>query len=831
MGAKLDRRSFLKIVGTTAALATTTASGSLRLLKPQEDVRAQAAAKQVPSICMMCPASCQILVDVRDGVVRRVEGNPKGPTSLGKLCARGQAGVFRLYNPDRLKKPLVRADAAKKGTWEGFREASWDEALTEVANHLKKLVEEKRIKELAILYGWPTKLNYEAFVKAFASTLGTPNTMDIPTSMCFFPKALGWSSAMGAGAHTQILTDYENVKYLIVIWRNFFGSISIVHATRAGRKIGNYKLVVLDPRFSETAAKADEWIPIKPGTDLAFLLALINVVISERLYDEAFLRAFTNAPMLVGEDGKPLTVGVEGGKTRYLVWDLAKGKAVKHEEALLPALEGEYEVEGKKAKPVFQLLKEKVANYTPEWAEKITGVPADTIRRIGIEFGKTRPAAVDCGWHGPKYKNATMTFRAAAILNALVGGLIKDGVLLTGVGATATPPPDVPEDNVARVWAARQKIGLAAKGFTFQYLPYVIKNKDPYPISSLFLLSANVLATAPDTAEWINALKALEKVFVVDIYPMDHVAYADVVLPESVYLEKDDPLFPLTYAPAAGFQTRIQAVKPVFDTKHQIEILVEILKRMGDEYYTKYFNALAGALGLDAGKLRQAYESEGVAGIRRLQVEARKLSLEQLLSDGFIVTKPPATLRNELVNNVLAGKHITPTGRIELFSFSLYGIVQRLGPSPYWDPIVDWAPPEVLDKADGVNTFYLTYGRIPTMTQTSTCDEPFLVKLTPDCHRMVWINTKAAERLGVRNGDKVRIVSLATNQSVEAVAYVTELIREDSIWFSSDFAYQGQKLSFFKPGVPLHVLVGIMADPVSGGTMSQEVVVRVEKVG
>lgn len=828
MTATLDRRSFLKLVGTTAALATTS-TGTLRLLRPAAQ-QLQTSVKQVPSICTMCPASCQILVDVENGVARKIEGNPKGPTNLGKICARGQSGIFRLYNPDRLKKPLLRLDPGKRGTWEGFREASWDEALTETAAYLKKLVEEKRAKELAILYGWPTKLNYESFVKPFASVIGTPNVMDIPTSMCFFPKAFGWSSAMGAGAHPQILTDYENIKYLIVIWRNIFGSISIVHATRAGRMLGNYKLVVLDPRFSETAAKADEWIPIKPGTDLAFLLAMMNVIISERLYDEAFLRTFTNAPMLVA-DGKPLTVGVEGGKTRYLVWDLAKGKAVKHEEALLPALEGEYEVDGVKAKPVFQLLKEKVSMYTPEWAEKITGVPAETIRRIGIEFGKTRPAAVDCGWHGPKYKNATMTFRAAAILNALVGGLIKDGVLITGAGAAATPPPDVPEDNVARVWATRQKIALASKGFTFQYLPYVIKQKDPYPITSLFLISANVLATAPDTVAWAESLKMLDRVFAVDIYPMDHIAYADVVLPESTYLERDDPLMALTYAPAAGVQTRVQAVKPLFDTRHLIDILVEILRRMGDDYYKKYFTLLGSSLGLDAEKLRQAYESEGVAGIRRLQVEARKLSLDQLLSEGFIVTKPPETLKNEIVNNVIAGKHITPTGRIEIFSFSLYGIVQRLGSSPYWDPIVDWAPPEVLDKADGVNTFYLTYGRIPTMTQTSTCDEPFLVKLTPPEHRMVWINRKAAERLGISNGDRVRIVSTVTNRSVEAVAYVTELVRDDSIWFSSDFAYQGGKLSFFKPGVPLHVLVGIAADPVSGGTMSQEVVVRIEKVG
>uniref|UniRef100_A0A7C4BAF2 Twin-arginine translocation signal domain-containing protein n=1 Tax=Thermofilum pendens TaxID=2269 RepID=A0A7C4BAF2_THEPE len=264
--AAISRRDFLKAAGLVG-LSTAIATPKLKLLAPaQQKAEAQAEERWVPSICMMCPAACQVLVRVRDGRIEKIEGNPKGPINLGKICARGQAALFRVYNPDRLKKPLLRDNPAARGSFSGFREASWDEALDAVAAHLKKLISENRVKEVAILGGWPVCLYFEPALKAFGEAIGTPNVIGIPGAACFFPKAFGWSTAIGVGAHSQILTDYDNVKYLIVIRRNFFGSISVVHGTRAGRKLGSYKLVVVDPRFSETAAKADLWLPIRPGT-------------------------------------------------------------------------------------------------------------------------------------------------------------------------------------------------------------------------------------------------------------------------------------------------------------------------------------------------------------------------------------------------------------------------------------------------------------------------------------------------------------------------------------------------------------------------------------
>ncbi|MGB9709726.1 molybdopterin dinucleotide binding domain-containing protein [Infirmifilum uzonense] len=147
----------------------------------------------------------------------------------------------------------------------------------------------------------------------------------------------------------------------------------------------------------------------------------------------------------------------------------------------------------------------------------------------------------------------------------------------------------------------------------------------------------------------------------------------------------------------------------------------------------------------------------------------------------------------------------------------------------YWEPIIAWAEPEVLGKADGRQTFYLTYGRVPTMTHTSTADEPLLSVLTPDYKRMAWINRKVAESLGIKKGDKIKLVSIANGVSVEAVAFPTDLVREDTIWVSSDFGHTSEALHYTKFGVPYHFLTSVKADPVAGGVMSQEVIVKVEK--
>jgi len=805
----VSRRDVLKL-----AVASATLPLSLKLFRntAQAVESATTDSKFVPSICAMCPSACGILAEVRNGKIHRIHGNPFHPTNEGKICARGNAGVERVYNPDRIKKPLIRT--GEKGKW-AFREVSWDEAISLIVEKIREIGDTKQI---GVLGGWFVCKYYKPFFKAFLKVLGTPNGTGIPTAGCFIAKTLGWKSAYGFGSHPEILTDYENARMLIVLRRNIAGSISIVHAKRFAEGRKNFKLVVLDPRFSETAAKADLWLPIKPGTDLAFLLAMMNVIVREGLYDKEFLSKHTNAPMLL-KDNKPFKVWDANGKKAYLVYDLAKGKAVEHSQAMMPVLEGEYEVDGNKVKPVFQVFKEIVANYTPEWAERITDIPAETIETVAREFALKR-GVVDTGWHDPKYANSVMTWRACALLNALVGSVNSiGGLLFTGYAQYVSinaPPPKAPENSVMVQWAKEKGVKFTALNHTYQAFYDAIVNEKPYPIKMLFAFACNILNNLPDRKKWEKALQKLDFFVAVDILPQDHLYYADVILPEHTYLEKDDPLFPITYAPAFGFHTRVKAIEPLYDTKHTIDIVVEIAKALGKE--DVYFKTLASLLGLDAEKLKSYYHSEGVAGIRRLQAESKGLDYNEILTKGCVVKVD----KEKLYYTMPYKKPLpTPTGKVEFYSFML----AKLG----INPIIEWIPPKVMPSNGELR---LVYGRSPLTTHSSTTDNPLLAKLIEDSelfYKGVWINPKTAEKLGIKNGDRI-ILESAVGKT-EGIAFVTDLVREDTAFVVSGFGQRSEKLSFAPKKLPSFMeLCPLQVDTFSGAVMNHEFVVRIRKV-
>lgn len=820
----VTRRDFLK---ATALTATAISAGTRFLPKSiAEAAKTSAEVKYVPNICAMCPAACNIQVEVRDGKVHRIHGTPGHPINNGKICARGNAGVERVYNPDRLKKPLIRT--GDKGEW-AFREASWEEALSLIADKVKEYRDMGHPEYVGMLGGWLACTYYKTFFKAFLAALGTPNGSGVPEALCFLPKALGWKSAYGFGTHPELLTDYENARYVIMLRRNVAGSISIVHGWRLGQNSRKFKLVVLDPRYSETAAKADVWLPVKPGTDLAFLLAMMNVIINEKLYDSNFLSKYSNAPMLL-KNGKPFKVWEENGKKKYLVYDLAKGVAVEHESALVPALEGEYEVDGEKVMPVFEELKRRVANYTPEWAEGITDIPAERIKETAREFALHK-GVIDSGWHGPRHRNSLLTWRAAAILNALIGSVNNDGGLLfTGLAHFVTanaPPSEAPPQSVLRMWAEKRGIATASFGHTVQAFYDAIVNEDPYPIKMLFVVSQNLLMNMPERQKWEEALKKLDFMVAVDILPQDHLYYADVVLPESTYIEKDDPMFPIAYAPAFGFHTRVKAIDPIYDTRHVIDMMVEIAAKLGTE--DVFFKALGKGLGVDATKLKEYYHSEGVAGIRRAQAEAKGVDYSELVAKGYVLKAG----RDKIVYSRPYKQPLpTPTGKVELYSFMLASFATKVA-NPYWDPIIKWVPPKIGERRLGSDEFYLAYSRSPFTTHSSTSDNPVLAKLINDAelyYKGIWINSERAAELGIRNGDRVVVESAFTGDRTEAVAFVNELVRRDTIFTVSGFGQSSKKLTRIpQRGMTMAKLIPLQFDPLSGGVMSEETIVRVRR--
>ncbi len=827
----VSRRDFIKasiLTGVVASLPKT-GEAAIRILTPAR-AKPKLGEYTVPSICRMCVNSCGILIKVKDGKVHKIDGNPEHPANWGNICARGQSGVYRVYNPNRLKQPLLRRDKSKRGTWEGFEAVDWDTALDYIAERLESYINAGNASAIVIGGGWLPCGVYKPIMNVFAKTIGTPHSLGSPPSQCFFPKAFAWSVTIGCGAHPHIRADHENSRYIILLRRNLAGSIGVPYAgTFARSRKKGAKVVVLDPRLSESAAIADEWVPLRPGTDLAFLLAMGNVILEEKLIDEEFLKKYSNAPMLLDADtGAPVKLwDGDDGKKKYLVYDLAAGEAKSHDEAYDPALFGEYEVEvdGQtvRAKPALQMLKEKLESYSPEWAAEICDVPAETIRRIAEEFGTTRPAVIDPGWHDPKYENSVQTWRMVAILNALVGSIDRPGGLIlnnAGRNFKSSPLPDV---RVDVQWAMEKGIPVATAQANYIAFYDAVKEGK---IKAFILLGANWIRTLSDDEKWKEVFSMLEDVIVIDILPNDTVAYADVILPDTTYPERDDILFGVGYVPEAAVATGVKAVDPLYG-RPMIELIIEIVKRIGK--FDKFVEVLASVLGLpDKEKLKSYIEREGIAGIRKAQIEAKGLDLDEMLTKGVKILKT----RDQLIGTMPYQKPLgTMTGKVEIFSLKMNGIKSMKGPNPKWEPLPEWVPPKVYGKISESNVFYLTYGRSPITTHTQTTDNKLLYTVGRPEHFGLWINSMKAKELGISNGDLVRVTSLQTGRGGVTKAYVTDAIRPDTVFIVSAWGAESEKLTVAKEigGLALNKLWPLQCDDMLPNAMTQEVLVKVEK--
>jgi anaerobic selenocysteine-containing dehydrogenase len=381
--AKISRRGFLKATGfaTAAALMGGLLKDDDLAWAFQEASLAEELEEIIPSACWIGKQDCGLLAWKADGRVIKFEGHPEEPRTRGALCPKGQGQIASLYDPYRLKAPLKRTNAkGEPGSWV---EISWDQALDEIATKLQEIKggDPKRF----IWQAGRKKAKYwhhEAFNKAFGTVnkyghgatcsdagyraeeliFDNHGCAEVDFKHCEYFICWGWNLTQAGGPHLCQITWPQQA----------------LEAKRRGMKI-----VALDPQIRGVAHLADEWVPIKPGTDLAFWLAMANVLVEEGYLDEPYLKKFTNAPVLVGPDGLLLTQD-----DQELVWDPETQQARPHEEVADPALTGTYTIEGIEYKPAFQLYKEHIAQYTPEWATGICGVPAEKIRQIATEFGE-----------------------------------------------------------------------------------------------------------------------------------------------------------------------------------------------------------------------------------------------------------------------------------------------------------------------------------------------------------------------------------------------------------------------------------------------------------
>lgn len=515
MTSKLSRRDFLKIGASgVGALAIG------QMLPPQVAKAARAAGTInaegdgfVHSMCEMCVWRCGLIAKIQEGRVVKLDGNPEHPHSRGNLCPRGQSGLMNTYDPDRVLTPLIRVGKRGEGK---FRQASWDEALDMVATNMLAIKEKYGAE--AMVFSSTHNLSQPLFENLLYA-FGSPN-YGTQRSLCF--NAMIISNLMTYGMEEPARIYDDKLKYILLTGRNLLEAIStsethdLITAIDRGAKV-----VYLDPRYTKTASKATEWLPIKPGMDLAFHLALLNIIIGENLYNRSFVENHT--------------VG-------------------------------------------FNELKKEVARYTADWAAPLTGIPAETITRIAHELAEAAPhALVHNGWRTSNFINSFHTQRSISVLNALLGNwnVTMTGAAAEGAGLGAPPQPPYPRISALRLDGVPWKYPVVPlKIGVFQELRDNILTADPYQAHGWFISRQNPVMSIPDRGRTLEAFSKMDFIVTVDIVLNDTAWFSDVVLPEASYLERYDPLLPI------GDKAFLR--QPVIDPQGEAKSALWIYKKLGE---------------------------------------------------------------------------------------------------------------------------------------------------------------------------------------------------------------------------------------------------------
>ncbi len=599
--------------------------------------------------CGGCYCVCGAKVRVVDGWPVAIEGIPESDLGAqGGMCGKGVATIMDYHDPNRVNYPVKRTNP-KKGIGEdpGWQRISWEEAMSTIA---EKLIAIKKTDPRQLLWGFTPSpgTSFKATIVAagFFISFGTFNR-----------AAGGVGTACGAVAHHigalvhaawDIMPDYKYCNYVLRCGGNegVAGGRMLATAIRLGAEARDrgMKTVVLDPVGYLTGSKANEWIPILPGTDLAVFLVMANLMVNEMgTYDREYLRDKTNGPYLVGPDRKFLRDQASG---KPLIWDEADASAKTYDAPTLtrPALMGEYTVNGNTCHPSFQLLKEHLKQYQPEWAAALSTVPAETIRRLTRELveaarlGSTieiggekvpyRPACV-VGYKGVNtHTNGFHQYAAMTLINSLLGnqdvcggilgsGTVRgfghpetgrpsfhpyagyDGMLTPGIWFSKAPwpPPKVSGPGLVNFCDIFPHAGRNPYPYLDDWDELWTNAGRPYEPQALGLYGANTVMNAANPKPAEAFLKKVPFTFSINtVHNETTEGFADIVLPECHFLENLDVASALGFffnypigMEKWSFHIGIPVTEPKFERRSTFDILFDLAARCGiREKYNGY---------------------------------------------------------------------------------------------------------------------------------------------------------------------------------------------------------------------------------------------------
>jgi len=701
----LTRRTMLKLAGTTAG-ALLGGSGITQAFEELFQTATPGSGMQtITTACGICDSNCGARATVVDGVVRFLEGLPEdNDGGGGGLCGKGSAGLGLLYDPDRLKYPMRRTNPEKGiGVDPGWVRISWSEALDTIAARFRSTLDQHGAESLLFI----TRPAPDIWVRLMNS-LGVVNRVD-HIDECFLTNRIMQRYCTGQFSWAH---DLSNSKYILLFGWDLVAKSKLVFARKiVEAKAAGAKIVCFNPQYSATARFADEWYPIRPGSDLAVALAIINVLLAENLYDQDFVSKYTNFPDYEGT------------------------------------------------------IRAHFAQYTPEWAELQSDVPAEAIRRIAREFGRQGPAIVPlhkktmCA----NYMNSSQLSHAMMILNILAGTIDRTGgkymartIPIPGVDAVY-PPPAYPPKTGRRV-DGKDKLPLVLEdgGGIFTTLADGLLNKYPGMIQAAFICQYTMLGF-PNPPRITEALKTIPFIAVYDFLPNDIAAMADIVLPGTIYLESNDLVSREMSAKQPVVLARRAVAPAMFEAKGLAYVAVELGKRLAPDYFKTPTGEWINPNVLLDEKTRRA----GIAD-----------SFAEFAQKGVYV-KPQAFVPMTTFS--------TPSGKCQIYvpQFAEKGA----------DPLPVWK--EKRDKPSADYPYYLlTY--IPAFQRRNTTENnPVLTEMMPS--NAATISTTLARRLGISEGQRVRLRSRAG--AIELPAHLVETLRPDCVLVAHGYGQRSRLLS------------------------------------
>lgn len=688
-----------------------------------------------------CGSRCALHLHVRDNEVYWVETDNTGEDVYGdhqvRACLRGRSIRRRINHPDRLNYPMKRVGKRGEGK---FERITWDEALDTIAASLKDVVANYGNEAVYINYssgivgGNITRSSPYASLVArlmncyggLLSHYGTYSTAQIA---CAMPYTYGSNDGNST-------SDIENTKLVVMFGNNpaetRMSGGGITYYLEQARERSNARMIVIDPRYTDTAAgREDEWIPIRPGTDAALVAGIAWVLIDENLVDQPFLDKYC-----VGYDEKTLPEGAPSNG-HYKAYILGQG-------------------DDHTAK-------------TPEWASRITGIPADRIVKLAREIGSAKPAYICQGWGPQRQANGELTSRAIAMLPILTGNVGINGGNSGARESTYTitiermPLPDNPVKTQISCFSWTDAI---ARGPEMTALRDGVRGKDKLdvPIKFIWNYAGNTLINQHSdinkTHDILQDESKCEMIVVIDNFMTSSAKYADIVLPDLMTVEQED-IIPNDYAGNMGYLIFLQPVTaPKFERKPIYWIMSEVAKRLGPDIHQKFTE----------GRTQEQWLQYLYA--KMLEKDPKLPSYDELKKRGIYKRKDPNghfVAYKKFRENPEANPLKTPSGKIEIYSSKLAKIAatwelekdETISPLPVYASTFDgWDAPE---RARFPLQLFGFHFKARTHSSYGNVDV-----LKAACRQEVWLNPVDAEKRGIKNGDTVRVFNDRGEVRIEA---------------------------------------------------------------